>query len=199
MNGHHGHLPHRPSRSPFARRAFPHRHRIPGIAAIVVNVIVHECDSFKDFPEHCNANFRTCYMPFNSTGCGILPTFGGSPPFSGAKVPQPVLLNDLHRSSRCSKAVLRSGGIPQRQRFQGFGPVWQTIVRRSRLRHLRLMCSHFAMSNLSPKFISFIIRDIRFNNLPDPTDFATKRPFSPVSSQVQQMSFPRISDYQAFP
>ena len=23
----------------------------------------------------------------------ILPTFGGSPPFSGAKVPQPVLLN----------------------------------------------------------------------------------------------------------
>lgn len=31
---------------------------------------------------------------FNSTGCGILPTFGGSPPFSGAKVPQPVLLND---------------------------------------------------------------------------------------------------------
>ena len=35
-------------------------------------------------------------LPFNSTGCGILPTFGGSPPFSGAKVPQPVLLNDLH-------------------------------------------------------------------------------------------------------
>ena len=36
-------------------------------------------------------------LPFNSTGSGILPTFGGSPPFSGAKVPQPVLLNDLHR------------------------------------------------------------------------------------------------------
>ena len=47
-------------------------------------------DSFIDLPEHCNA------LPFNSTGCGILPTFGGSPPFSGAKVPQPVLLNDLH-------------------------------------------------------------------------------------------------------
>ena len=31
---------------------------------------------------------------FNSAGCGILPAFGGSPPFSGAKVPQPVLLNN---------------------------------------------------------------------------------------------------------
>ena len=31
---------------------------------------------------------------FNSAGCGILPTYGGSPPFSGAKVPQPVLLNN---------------------------------------------------------------------------------------------------------
>ena len=72
-------------------------------------------------------------------------------------------------------------------------PVWNTVVSRSRLRR-----SHFAMSSMSPKFISFIIKDIRFNNLPNPADFATKRPFSPISSQVQHVSFFRVSDYQVF-
>ena len=72
-------------------------------------------------------------------------------------------------------------------------PLWHTVVRRARLRR-----SHFAMSNMLPKFISFIIKDIRFNNLPDPADIAAKRPFSPISSQVQHVSFFRVSDYQVF-
>ena len=72
------------------------------------------------------------------------------------------------------------------------------VRRRSRPGHLHLMRIHFAMSSISPKFISLIIKDIRFSNLLDPAYFATKRPSSPISSQVQQMSFPRASDYQAF-
>ena len=97
----------------------------------------------------------------------------------------------------------RPHGVPRRLNGQaGFHngsvfrdsvPLWHTVVRRARLRR-----SHFAMSSMSPKFISFIIKDIRFNNLPDPADFATKRPFSPVSSQVQHVSFFRVSDYQVF-
>ena len=70
--------------------------------------------------------------------------------------------------------------------------------RRSRLGYLRLMRSHFAMSSISPKIIPLIIKDIRSDNLPDPAYSATKRPFCPISSQVQQMSFPRASDYQVF-
>ena len=45
--------------------------------------------------------------------------------------------------------------------FRDSVPLWHTVVRRARLRR-----SHFAMSSMSPKFISFIIKDIRFNNLP---------------------------------
>ena len=74
----------------------------------------------------------------------------------------------------------------------------RAVRRRSRLGHLRLMRSHFAMSSISPKFISLIIKDIRFDNLLDPAYFATKRPFCPISSQVQQMSFSRAPDYQIF-
>ena len=74
----------------------------------------------------------------------------------------------------------------------------RAVRRRSRPGHLRLMRSHFAMSSISPKFIPLIIKDIRFSNLLDPAYFATKRPSSPISSQVQQMSFSRASDYQAF-
>ena len=77
--------------------------------------------------------------------------------------------------------------------FRDSVPLWHTVVRRARLRR-----SHFAMSNMLPKFISFIIKDIRFNNLPDPADIAAKRPFSPISSQVQHVSFFRVSDYQVF-
>ena len=78
-------------------------------------------------------------------------------------------------------------------------PVRQTVMRRrSRPGHLRLRRSHFAMSSISPKFIPLIIKDIRFSNLLDPAYSATKRPFSPISSQVQQIHFPRASDYQAF-
>ena len=65
-------------------------------------------------------------------------------------------------------------------------------------RRSRLMRSHFAMSSISPKIILLIIKDIRFDNLLDPAYFATKRPFCPISSQVQQMSFFRAFDYQAF-
>ena len=61
------------------------------------------------------------------------------------------------------------------------------------------MHSHFAMSSISPKFIPLIIKDIRFDNLLDPAYFATKRPFCPISSQVQQMSFFKASDYQVSP
>ena len=74
----------------------------------------------------------------------------------------------------------------------------RVVGRRSRPGHLRLRRSHFAMSSISPKFISLIIKDIHFKNLLDPAYFATKRPFCPISSQVQQMSFSRTSDYQAF-
>ena len=74
----------------------------------------------------------------------------------------------------------------------------RTVRRRSRPGHLRLMRSHFAMSSISPKFISLIIKDIRFSNLLDPAYFATKRPSSPISSQVQQMPFLIVSDYQVF-
>ena len=69
----------------------------------------------------------------------------------------------------------------------------RVMGRRSRLRR-----SHFAMSSISPKFIPLIIKDIRFDNLLDPAYFATKRPFCPISSQVQQMPFFRAFDYQAF-
>ena len=69
---------------------------------------------------------------------------------------------------------------------------------RARLRHLRLMLSHFAMSSISSKFISLIINSIRFDNLLDLVYFAAKRPFSTIYSHVQQMSFLRVSDYQAF-
>ena len=72
------------------------------------------------------------------------------------------------------------------------------VRRRSRPGHLRLMRSYFAMSSISPKFIPLIIKDIRFSNLLDPAYFAAKRPFCPISSQVQQMSFFRVSYYQAF-
>ena len=74
----------------------------------------------------------------------------------------------------------------------------RAVRRRSRPGHLHLRRSHFAMSSISPKFIPLIIKDIRFSNLLDPAYFATKRPSSPISSQVQQMSFPRAFDYQAF-
>ena len=74
----------------------------------------------------------------------------------------------------------------------------RTVRRRSRPGHLRLMRSHFAMPSISPKFISLIIKDIRFGNLLDPAYFATKRPSSPISSQVQQMPFLIVSDYQVF-
>ena len=74
----------------------------------------------------------------------------------------------------------------------------RVVRRRSRPGHLRLRRSHFAMSSISPKFIPLIIKDIRFSNLLDPAYFATKRPSSPISSQVQQMSFLRAFDYQAF-
>jgi hypothetical protein len=74
----------------------------------------------------------------------------------------------------------------------------RVVGRRSRPGHLRLRRSHFAMSSISLKFISLIIKDIHFKNLLDPAYFATKRPFCPISSQVQQMSFSRTSDYQAF-
>ena len=60
------------------------------------------------------------------------------------------------------------------------------------------MRSHFAMSSISPKIIPLIIKDIRFSNLLDPAYFAAKRPFCPISSQVQQMSFFRVSYYQVF-
>ena len=72
------------------------------------------------------------------------------------------------------------------------------VRRRSRPGHLRLMRSHFAMSSISPKFIPLIIKDIRFSNLLDPAYSATKRPYSHISSQVQQIHFPKASDYQAF-
>ena len=72
------------------------------------------------------------------------------------------------------------------------------VRRRSRPGHLRLMRSYFAISSISPKFIQLIIKDIRFDNLPDPAYSATKRPFCPISSRVQQMSFFRAFDYQAF-
>ena len=75
----------------------------------------------------------------------------------------------------------------------------RAVRRRSRPGHLRLRRSHFAMSSISPKFIPLIIKDIRFDNLLDPAYFATKRPFCPISSQVQQMSFFRVSYYQVFP
>ena len=74
----------------------------------------------------------------------------------------------------------------------------RAVRRRSRPGHLRLMRSHFATSSISPKFIQLIIKDIRFSNLLDPAYSATKRPSSPISSQVQQMSFFRAFDYQAF-
>ena len=74
----------------------------------------------------------------------------------------------------------------------------RVVRRRSRPGHLRLRRSHFAMSSISPKFIPLIIKDIRFSNLLDPAYSATKRPFSPISSQVQQMSFFRVSYYQVF-
>ena len=74
----------------------------------------------------------------------------------------------------------------------------RVVRRRSRPGRLRLMRSHFAMSSISPKFILLIIKDIHFSNLLDPAYFATKRPSSPISSQVQQMSFFRAFDYQAF-
>ena len=65
----------------------------------------------------------------------------------------------------------------------------RVVGRRSRPGNLRLRRSHFAMSSISPKFISLIIKDIHFKNLLDPAYFATKRPFCPISSQVQQMFF----------
>ena len=65
----------------------------------------------------------------------------------------------------------------------------RVVRRRSRPGHLRLRRSHFAMSSISPKFFPLIIKDIRFSNLLDPAYSATKRPFCPISSQVQQMFF----------
>ena len=96
----------------------------------------------------------------------------------------------LHGAPRrfYGQACFHNGSV-----FRDSVPLWHTVVRRARLRR-----SHFAMSNMSPKFISFIIKDIRFNNLPDPADIAAKRPFSPISSQVQHVSFFRVSDYQVF-
>ena len=65
----------------------------------------------------------------------------------------------------------------------------RVVGRRSRPVHLRLRRSHFAMSSISPKIIPLIIKDIRSDNLLDPAYSATKRPFCPISSQVQQMPF----------
>ena len=101
---------------------------------------------------------------------------------------------------------------PQQQRFPRFGtgaadgpPVRQTdreeeIASRALASHAQPFCNvqHITMSSISPKFIPLIIKDIRFSNLLDPAYSATKRPFCPISSQVQQMPFFRTSDYQEF-
>ena len=89
--------------------------------------------------------------------------------------------NEFENYNDIENMVIR---IPQRQHFPRFGAGAGR--------------SHFAMSSISPKFIPLIIKDIRFGNLLDPAYFATKRPFCPISSQVQQTSFPRAPDYQVF-